>query len=85
MSNQKHGKVADEHFAISVQLSTVSMWSVYSPFVIGRWVSLVCVAAFSQGYAVVEKKVEQKQTVNKKILPFLNVILKCKPPCCAIL
>ena len=31
MSNQKHGKVADEHFVISVQLSTVSMWSVYFP------------------------------------------------------
>lgn len=32
--------------------------------------SLVRVAAFSQGYAVVEKKVKQKQTVNKNTFLF---------------
>jgi hypothetical protein len=31
VSNQKHGKVADEHFVGSIQLSNVSMWSVYFP------------------------------------------------------
>lgn len=36
MSNQKHGKVADGHFVGWVQLSNVSMLSVYFPYVIDR-------------------------------------------------